>query len=147
MSFAKYDEEGNLKRKRVVIDCSNDETKTEQSHKDEVDINAIVRRHGMDMIAKTSKVVALEYDENPDNNFEETMNMIAKAQSSFESLPHQVRKEFDNNPARFMDFVQNPNNADRMIELGLASKPVEIAPEAPIEVIITNPNGGETPPA
>ncbi len=39
----------------AVIDCSNDEVKTEQNHKGSVDINDIVNKHGIDKIAANSK--------------------------------------------------------------------------------------------
>jgi hypothetical protein len=130
---------------RPVVDCSDDPGKTEQSHKEEVDINKIIKKHGMDMIAKTANVQALTFDDNPNNDFQETMDMIVRARESFESLPSQVRKEFGHDLPRFMDFVRDAKNADRMVELGLAERPPEVVPEPPIEVTVVN--SGETPPA
>lgn len=142
--FLKYDDEGRPIRRRVVLDCSNDEPITEQNHAAEVDINNIIKRHGMDMIQKTTQLqgVEFQFDDVTGNDFQEAMQKITKAQQTFDSLPSQIRKEFDNNPAQFMDFVHNPENQDRMIELGLAERrPVD----QPIEVVVTNPNP-ETPP-
>jgi phage internal scaffolding protein len=137
--------EGRDTYSRPVIDCTEDPGKTEQSHKQEVDINQIIKKHGMDMIAKTAKVQQLQYDDNPNNDFQETMDMIVKARESFESLPSLVRKEFGNDVARFMDFVRNPDNGQRMIDLGLAERPPEVVPESPVEVVVVQ--SGETPPA
>lgn len=122
----------------AVIDCSDDPGKTEQSHKAEVDINAIIKKHGIDMIAKTSKVIQLKYDDNPDNDFQETMNMLIKANQSFESLPSQIRRRFANDPAQFMDFVHNKDNQEEMYNMGLADRPEPEEESNPIEVTIVN---------
>lgn len=147
----KYDDDGNpVHSPRVVVDCSGDKPITEQSHKAEADINNIVKRHGMDLIAKTALLKSQEYrfDDIPGNDFQEAMFLVKKGQDTFDSLPSQIRKEFDNNPAKFMDFVQNPDNQDRMVELGLAQRPPTIDP---VEVVVTNPEPApvtnpETPP-
>lgn len=131
MAFAIYDKTGKIKRNAVVLDCSNDPLITEQSHKSEVDINNIIRRHGVDMIAKAAALQApnMRFDDVTGNDFQEAMNIILKAEDSFNQLPSKIRKEFNNNPAEFLDFVQNPDNKDRMIELGLAeAPPVKEAP-------------------
>lgn len=146
MSFARYDKDGNLIRHRVVVDCQKaiedgDEIiLTEQNHKGEVDINNIVSKHGLDLIAQNQKLVQLTFDENPNNDFQEMMNMLIKGQEAFMSLPANNRAEFNNNPAEYMDYVMNPENRDAMIERGW----IQPAPvEQPIEVVVTNP---ETPP-
>lgn len=132
--FAKYkiDAKGKktLIRHRVVCDCSGDKPLTEQSHKDEVNINNIVRKHGIDMIQKTAmlRTPEMQWDDVTGNDFQEAMLKVTKAQQTFEQLPSKIRKEFDNNPAQFMDFVQNPENLPRMVELGLANAKVETPP-------------------
>ncbi len=129
MAFAKYNENGEVvSPKKVVIDCQQaiedgEEVRVEQSHKDEVDINVIVKRHGTELIAKTQALQNLVYDDVVGNDFQETMNMMLKAQETFSSIPSKIRREFDNDPAKFMDFVHNPDNKDRMIEMGLAKAP------------------------
>lgn len=142
--FGRRDENGEVYRNRVVVDCSGDEPVTEQAHKDEVDINNIVRRHGgMTNVARTNALLAPEFrfDDVPGNDFQEAMAIVTRAQGQFDGLPSQVRKEFNNSPAEFLDFVQNPDNVDRMVELGLAQAP-PVEP-APIQVQVVNP---EAPP-
>lgn len=140
--FYKKDDEGNPIRRRVVVDCSEDEVIVEQSHKDEVNINNIIKRHGIDLVAKTNNLRSSDYtfDDIPGNDFQEAMLKVIKAQDTFMTIPSAIRKKFNNNPAEFLDFVQNPENMDEMVNLGLATRK---APEQPIEVVVTNP---ETPP-
>lgn len=141
--FAVYDKTKKpVRYKGDVLDCSNDEILTEQSHVKDVDINAIVKRHGIDLIAQTSYLQSANFtmDDIPTNDFQEAMLLVTKAQQSFDALPSQLRKRFENNPAMYLDFVRDPNNADELVSLGLATRPPETQP---VEVIVTNP---ETPP-
>jgi len=142
MAFYKTDANGEIIRNRVQLTIPEDEEiRVEQSHKDEVNINNIVKRHGMDLIAKTAALQQFKYDDNPNNDFQETMNAILKAEKSFSSVPSEIRKQFDNDPAKFMDFIHNADNQQQLIDWGLAK-----APETPqpIEVVVTNQP--ETPP-
>jgi len=142
MSFYKTDETGKVIRNRVQLTIPKDETiRVEQAHRDEVNINNIVRRHGIDLIAKTAALQQFTYDNNPNNDFQETMNAILKAQDSFESVPSEIRKQFDNNPAKFMDFIHNSDNQQQLIDWGLAK-----APETPQPVQVVVTNQPETPP-
>lgn len=149
MSFIKYDEEGNQIRKRVGIDCQmaiedGEKVLVEQSHIDEVDINKIIKRHGTDLIAKTSVLTQFVYDDVTGNDFQETMNILIKARDTFSNVPSNIRKQFDNDPAKFMDFVYNAENKDKLVEMGLADPPP--AEPQPVQVEVVN-QVTETPPA
>jgi len=137
MSFYRTDHKNKVIRKRVTFKAPEDEiVRVEQSHKDIVEINNIVKRHGIDLLQKVAAMQTFEYDDNPNNDFQEVMNAVIKASNSFEAIPSAIRKQFDNNPAKFMDFIYNPDNAEKMVEMGLAKPP---PPKTePIEVRITN---------
>lgn len=118
---------------KAVVDCSNDEIIVEQSHKEEVDINNIIKRHGMDLIQKTAALRApdMQFDDVTGNDFQEAMNIILKAEGTFMDLPSKVRKQFNNSPAEFLDFVQNPDNEQALIDMGLAHAPEPVPAPAP----------------
>lgn len=138
MSFLRRDEKGEIIRYSLaVIDCSNDEVLTEQNHKTEVDVNHIVSSRGVDRIAETTKLADLTFDTNPYNDFQEMMEIVAKGKSTFAQLPAQVRDEFQNDPAKYLDYIRHPENRDALVERGWA-EPAPAAP-APVEVIVTNP--------
>jgi len=142
MGFYKTNEKGEIIRNRQQFSTPEDEiVRVEQAHKEEVNINNIVKRHGMDLIAKTAALQQFTYDDNPNNDFQETMNAILKAEKSFDSVPSEIRKQFDNNPAKFMDFIHNPENNQQLIDWGLAKAPET---KQPVEVVVTNQP--ETPP-
>jgi len=134
--FSKIDENGKHVRFKVGLDCSQDPILTEQSHKNDVDINYIVKKHGIDMIQQTALLKSAEYqfDDVPGNDFQEAMLLVTKAQQTFDDLPSDIRKKFDNEPAKFLDFVQDPKNTDQMVEMGLAQR---IPTPQPVQVTIT----------
>jgi hypothetical protein len=148
MSFYKRDADGMIIRNRQVLDCQKaieegEEIRVEQAHKDEVNINNIVKKHGIDLITKTSKLVELKFDDVTGNDFQEFANMMAKASSTFESLDSNTRREFDNDPVKYMDYVHNPENRDKLIERGWMKAP-DPGP-VPVQVEVVNPPA-ETPP-
>ena len=92
---------------RTVVDCqaavaAGEEIRVEQSHKDEVNINNIVRKHGADLIAKVSQLTEFQFDDVTGNDFQENMNAIIKARDTFANVPSDIRRRFDNNPAKLM---------------------------------------------
>ena len=148
MSFVKRDVNGVQIRNRVVLDCQQavkdgEPVRVEQSHKEEVDINNIVKRHAgqMELIAGVAALQQFTFDDVTSNDFQENMNAILQAKETFEKVPSEIRKRFGNDPAAFMDFVHDPNNNDALIQMGL-KEPPEPAP-APVQVQVVNP---ESPP-
>lgn len=149
MSFRKRKEDGTYRKgKRVLIDCqaavkAGERWEVEQSKKEEVDINNIVKRAGSaELIAKVNSLVNWTYDDVTGNDFKESMNALIKARDTFDNVPSDIRKQFGNDPAEFMDFVQNPDNSQQLIDWGLKNPPEP--PTAPIEVaVVSSP---ETPP-
>lgn len=143
MGFVIRDKNGNQLRGIHGIDCSDDPVITEQHHKTEVDINNIIRKYGPSLIAQTSMLAGrdFQFDDVTNNDFQEAMFKVTKAQQTFDQMPADIRKRFDNNPGKFLDFIHDPKNVDEMVSLGLATKR---EPPQPVEVVITNP---ETPPS
>jgi len=140
--FRKYDIDGN----QIGLDKGGhvfEETKTEQSHKSEVDINNIVARHGTELIAKIASLQKFTYDDVTGNDFQESLNAIIKAKESFSLVPSEIRKHFDNDAAKFMDYIHNPDNKDQLVSWGLM-EPEQVI--QPMHVIVDTPPSVETPP-
>lgn len=60
------------------------------------------------------------------------LNGIIQAEEAFMRLPAVVRKEFDNDAVRFVEFAQKPDNLAKLREWGLAEP--EKAPAEPVSV-------------
>lgn len=81
-------------------------------------------------------------------DYHTAQNAMIEANNAFSSLPADLRKKFDNDAGKFLDFVHDEANTDEMVEMGLAhrsegpggdtgiretpppTEPVEPAPEA-----------------
>lgn len=95
---------------------------TKQSMSAETDINNIMQRFvDGNAVTHLNKYEGNygDFTEAP-GDFHAAMNTVIKATEMFMSIPAQVRAEFRNDPGVFLDFAQDPDNLDRMRELGLA---------------------------
>lgn len=119
---------------------------TRQEFAEECDINTIMARYeasGVVSHVNRSNPVFLDTTNYP--GLQASMDLFREAALSFNALPATVRREFDNDPQKFVDFAADPANLDRMREWGLA-EPVKAEP-APIRVEVSNPTPQDPPPA
>lgn len=112
--------------------------RTEQKHKDDVDIHNIIRKYDKTgMILHIQKAIGVYGDYSEVNEFQVSQNMVIKAQSAFDALPSEIRKKFNNDPGQFFEFATDPKNKDEMITLGLANAPI-VVDDSPINVNVVN---------
>lgn len=124
-------------------------SRTKQSFLPECDINNIVKSYRVTGQINHMRANAAQgvYEDLPDPiDFQTSLNIIQEARDSFDSLPAQVRKRFDNDPGEFLAFMTDPKNQDEIIKMGLATdtRPPPAPPEpppAPLERT-TDPQGG-----
>lgn len=96
-----------------------------QSFKDECDINNIMSRwektgvneHVMNAVPQFADLTEVV-------DYQTALNVVREAELSFSSLPPQVRKHFENNPALFMQAVESfesgeDTHVDTFEKLGL----------------------------
>ena len=62
---------------------------------------------------------APQYGDATQVEYADALNVIANANTMFEELPATIRKKFENDPAKFLEFVQDPKNQEEMEKLGL----------------------------
>jgi hypothetical protein len=103
---------------------------TQQQFKDEADINYIVSMYDSSGVMPTfhgdgqpAQPVFGDFASLPDNA-QEMYNRMIEAKSNFDNLPLAVRKRFNYDPAAFLEFVDNPENLDDLVAMGLATKTV-----------------------
>jgi phage internal scaffolding protein len=111
-----------------------------QSFAHQVDINNIVARFQKTGMLEHQAEYEGSYDDMSGMDFLNAMTLVANAKSMFNELPSKIRKMCDNDPAKFYDFCQNPENRDQLIDLGIASEDdFPITP--PAEPLVTMPQG------
>ncbi len=111
--------------------------RTKQSMKDECDINKIMAKfQKTGALAHVNKHEA-EYGFATSDDFASAMRTVTVAQEMFDDLPSSIRNRFGNNPAAFLDFVQDANNKKEGQELGLWPKDPEgvkqTQPQKPVD--------------
>lgn len=116
-------------------DCSGP-TMTRQSHKDECDLNLIMRRFAATGILPAARPGAMYGDFSSVGDYQTSLGIIERARSQFAALPSVIRERFKNDPSLMLAFVSDPANRDEAIKLGLV-----VAPEAPPKV--ENPAAGD----
>lgn len=111
---------------RIPVTLSCDKGMTMQSFRDECDINNIIARYETTgflvdpMIAARRTPSFGDFSKLPD--YMEAQNIIAVGSEIFAALPARIREMFNNNPADYCNFVSNPDNLDKALELDLVDE-------------------------
>lgn len=107
-----------------------DDSLAVQSALEESDINTIVRRFGLTGELPGDVAMPQSGDYSGVGDFHSAMNVVRQAQEEFLRVPADIRARFLNDPQRFTDFFNDPDNQEEAIKLGLATrKPVPVPPE------------------
>lgn len=95
---------------------------TQQHFKQECDINYIRA-----MYVKTGWLPQPRegyiYTDNKQVDLLEALSIMERAQNDFDQLPSTIRQYFANDPLQFVSFVDNPQNIELGIQLGLYERP------------------------
>ena len=126
-----------LERIPVQVSFKGTQTRTKSEFADECDINNIVARCIKGAALPSGGRTPIFGDFTEVSDFSTAQNLIAEANSEFEQLPSETREKFGNDVSKLMDFLDDENNLDEAIELGLAPKPTVSEPTASEETAQT----------
>lgn len=116
-------------------------SRAKQSMQAECDINAIMKK-----FAKTGAITHLNQHQGDYGNFigadnyHNALNQILEADKMFQTIPSNIRADFENDAAKYLAFAENPENIEQMRKYGLAppdQDPINREPD---------PKTGEFPP-
>ena len=93
----------------------------QQNFKDECDINNIMERFGLTGELPSNPLPSQYGDFSGVLDYHSALNAVLAAQDSFLELPAQLRARFDNDPNNLIRFLEDPNNRDDAIALGLVA--------------------------
>jgi phage internal scaffolding protein len=100
------------------------ESLTQQHFAQEADIKNIIKKHDRTgIISHVARGMAQYGDYTEINEYRESLDIVNKANESFMGLPSEVRAYFENDAGQFFEFVTNPANDEKMVELGLKEAP------------------------
>jgi phage internal scaffolding protein len=126
-----YNYDGDKVSDETGLSCP-EPTLAQQNFKEECDINNIVRNFGLTG-ELPGKPISPQYgDFTGVLDYHSAVNAVLAAQDQFMELPAQMRSRFDNDPAKLIDFLQNEENREEAIKLGLIDKPISVHTETPV---------------
>lgn len=102
--------------------ANNEPSMTQQSDMADADINIIMQRYGATGQLPQVQLEALSGDFTTVGDYRACVERIKAAEEAFMNVDAKVRKEFDNDPARFIEFVNNPENKEQLQKWGLAKQ-------------------------
>lgn len=118
----------------------NEPSMTEQHFKDECDINSIIAKYKQTGILPVGDRQPLfgDFAEFP-TDLQSSMKMYDEAQERFLQIPSEIRKEFGNDPAQLIAWLQDEKNHAKAVEFGL------IAPVHIQETVVSENKSSESP--
>lgn len=122
--------------RRVKLSFDDEVSLTRQEFKDECDLNLVIKRFmktpgGIEALQQAQGFIGgrfLDVSEVPD--YRTTRDYINRANEAFMRLPAPIRSRFANDPAAFLDFVDNPANLEELKQMGL------VQPELKKEAVV-----------
>lgn len=133
-AYRNYD--GDAVSNETGLECK-DPSKAIQSQKEEADINTIVRNFGITGKMPENVRLPAYGDFSGVDDYRSALDAVKAAEKSFMEIPAEIRAKFDHDPQNFLEFVENPENMDKLREMGLAKPKVEVPVTPPVP-----PSGG-----
>lgn len=108
---------------KVALDFDPDLDRTQQEFADECDINNIMARYQKTGLIDFVNQHQPQYGDVDGFEYMEMQNKIVEAKNMFADLPANIRDRFSNDPAKFLDFFNDPNNREEATKMGLLAPP------------------------
>lgn len=129
-----------------------EDSKTQQNHADEADINVIMKRFGVTAVTNACRQMPPSFIDVPDNlDMQTAWDLVNNGIEAFEAQPAEIRAAFRNDPALYVAAVDHARKAgDRktLEALGLAlpepPKPTEDPPKPTSTAAPPDPKGAKT---
>jgi len=119
------------------LECK-DPSLAQQHMKDECDINVIVERFGVTGQIPVAPLEPSYGDFSGVGDYHSALNAIKAADEAFMALPAKIRAKFDHDPNALLNYLQNEENREEAIQIGLIDgqpvvEPIVSAVETPKE--------------
>lgn len=113
------------------------ESRTQQHQAADADINTIVKRFKVTGLLPQASRLPSYGDFSEVVDYRTAMDAVIAAEKSFMALPSDIRGKFANDPQKFIEFAEKPENLPELRKMGLAPPEPERSP--PMEVRVVNP--------
>jgi phage internal scaffolding protein len=96
-----------------------DPSLAQQHMKDECDINILVERFGVTGSMPVAPLEPSYGDFSGVGDYHTALNKIRAADEAFMALPAKIRAKFDHDPNSLLNYLQNDENRNEAIQIGL----------------------------
>lgn len=128
-------------------------SRTKQSELEASDINNIMARYATTgTITHLASGQPLYGDFSEVEDYQASLNKVMSAEERFMSLPSEIRKKFDYDPQKMVEFILNPDNKEECVKYGfirpdpvgsvIGNNPVSAPAPAPAPVDVPPPVAG-----
>lgn len=120
---------------------------TDQSQAYDADINNIMVDGyvpGAKKVCSTRRPMFGDFTQCTQEKLADSLNTVKKAESDFNNLPSDIRAKFDNNPLKLLEFVNNADNYDEAVKLGLCNPRAEEPQPVKVQVIPSETAGSSS---
>jgi phage internal scaffolding protein len=105
--------------RKVTLDCVG-ASKTRASQQKETDINGIIAKYDRTgTLTHITRSIPRFDDVSELSDYKSALDHVLKAQQMFNDLPSELRSEFDNDPAKFIDYISDSKNHEDAVKKGL----------------------------
>lgn len=137
--------DGVILRKKVVTE-NKKPSLTDQSYKESTDAKQIVKTFLKTGVLTNINHIEGKYaDVSEVQDLYENMTKIKQVQKYFMDLPAEIRKKFDNDPQKMLEFVVDDNKEQEQIDLGLKKKP-DVEKDTGKDSDVKDPGANKTDP-
>jgi phage internal scaffolding protein len=92
---------------------------TEQAHKNQCDVNHIIQKYDKTGLINHISRIEAKFGDLTGDDYKTMADRVINAQNMFNDLPAEIRKRFENSPENLLRFMDDPNNRNEAIQLGL----------------------------
>lgn len=118
--------------KRLGVELKSSRIRTQQSFRNQCDINEIVERARVaGFVSHVNSKPPVYGDVSTIPDYQSALGVVNTAREAFEALPSKTRERFNNDPSRMIAFISDKNNYDEAVKLGLVTKK-EVPPVPPV---------------
>jgi phage internal scaffolding protein len=100
-------------------------SRTVQSDREGTDLKLLLEKYmdtGVVPVFNVPSVPPIDGDFSDVPDFQTMQDMLVDIQEQFDSMPSKIREKFANNPMNMVQFLQDENNVEEAIALGLMER-------------------------
>lgn len=113
------------------LDLSEAFDRTQQNFRDECDINNLVKLYARTGVIPGQDIPAMHFDAGDISDYHSALNALIDADRTFLNLPSELRARFQNDPGQLLDFLNNSDNREEAVKIGLLPSSAAISPPSP----------------